>query len=269
MIESLQKDNLVKPESKQYESELIKILNNITVKNSKQYAEKLSVLLNKDDKYSPWTVNYIIIKRITSQSQRLQDYARTFTMTRNSKFIHRIIQECIEIFLRILSQKKLVSTQNDEVVKNVSSFLGHMTLRQNKPLLEKYIDLKQLIVEGFLRKDVLSMIIIIVCKIIKDCQLQTVFSFKNPFVLGLTRMLHEILSDFRDMLDSRPQKEIEILFKELKTDGKNKLLREIINPETENFEAINILQRIKEAPYINDFIMEEPTEKEYFEEQKR
>lgn len=66
-----------------------------------------------------------------------------------------------------------------------------MTLAGNRPLYQKELDLKQLLVEGY-ESDKKKLVVTFVCRILKACQNSFVFKSQNPWVKANLEVLKEI-----------------------------------------------------------------------------
>lgn len=73
----------------------------------------------------------------------------------------------------------------------MGSFVGMLTFASNRPIMRCDVDLKQLLVEGFLKKNKLA--IIFVCRVMKEATKDhlKVFHKKNPFIKSLLEILKE------------------------------------------------------------------------------
>ncbi|RCH87894.1 hypothetical protein CU098_006261 [Rhizopus stolonifer] len=107
--------------------------------------------------------------------------------------------------------------------KNLGSWLGKITLAINRPILDKYIAIKELLLQGYDTQR-LTIIIPLVCKILEQGPKGKVFVPPNPWVMTILRLLIEI-DKFSNLIPDL-KGEIEALFKILSVNPKE------INPSS-------------------------------------
>ena len=97
---------------------------------------------------------------------------------------------CINRFLILGSHEKILN-QTKNILKNLGVWLGLLTLTREKPIVLKYLNIKNLLVDAF-HKDKLSFVLPLVCKILEQSKGSTVFKLNNPWLSVILYLLNEI-----------------------------------------------------------------------------
>lgn len=91
---------------------------------------------------------------------------------------------------------KPVDNQQRSMLKQylaaLGSFIGAITLAYNTPIKRSDLDLKQLLLQGYFHEQ-RKIIIIFVCKILREAYKSTVFKISNPWMNSLLQIIYEIL----------------------------------------------------------------------------
>ena len=198
------------------------IFNNLSNTNLEQKEKDLVAALNAS--HLPWLCQYIVIKRAAQEanyhSLYLQFCDRLDKKPTFSQLMKNIISCTIENIKTLLEDDKITSSSSvRSLLKNLGSWLGSLTLQKNKPILQKDLDFKQLIVDAY-DKGRLIAVIPFIAKVIDSCANSRIFRPPNPWtmmVLGLLAELHP-MSDLKLNIKF----EVEVLCKSL-----NKELKDI------------------------------------------
>ncbi len=198
------------------------IFNNLSNTNLEQKEKDLVAALNAS--HLPWLCQYIVIKRAAQEpnyhSLYLQFCDRLDKKPTFSQLMKNIIACTIENIKTLLEDDKITSSSSvRSLLKNLGSWLGSLTLQKNKPILQKDLDFKQLIVDAY-DKGRLIAVIPFIAKVIDSCANSRIFRPPNPWtmmVLGLLAELHP-MSDLKLNIKF----EVEVLCKSL-----NKELKDI------------------------------------------
>ena len=198
------------------------IFNNLSNTNLEQKEKDLVGALNSS--HLPWLCQYIVIKRAAQEpnyhSLYLQFCDRLDKKPTFSQLMKHVIACTIENIKTLLEDDKITSSSSvRSLLKNLGSWLGSLTLQKNKPILQKDLDFKQLIVEAY-DKGRLIAVIPFIAKVIDSCANSRIFRPPNPWtmmVLGLLAELHP-MSDLKLNIKF----EVEVLCKSL-----NKELKDI------------------------------------------
>jgi CCR4-NOT transcription complex subunit 1 len=198
------------------------IFNNLSNTNLEQKEKDLVCALNAS--HLPWLCQYIVIKRAAQEanyhSLYLQFCDRLDKKPTFAQLMKGVISCTIDNIKTLLADDKITSSSSvRSLLKNLGSWLGSLTLQKNKPILQKDLDFKQLIVEAY-DKGRLIAVIPFIAKVIDSCANSRIFRPPNPWtmmVLGLLAELHP-MSDLKLNIKF----EVEVLCKSL-----NKELKDI------------------------------------------
>lgn len=108
-------------------------------------------------------------------------------------------------------EKSLVQVEKN-MVKNLGSWIGQLTLARSKPIALKYMNIKNILVDAYPNK--LPTILPIICKIL-ECSKDSIFTPKSPWLKPIICVLEEIR---RKKIKTSMQIEILLLFRSLGID---------------------------------------------------
>jgi CCR4-NOT transcription complex subunit 1 len=77
------------------------------------------------------------------------------------------------------------------MLRNIGLFLGEITLSMNKPLLDRHLNLKELLCYGY-EHGLLIVVSSLVCKILEGTKSSKVFKLPNPWLLGVLGLIKEL-----------------------------------------------------------------------------
>lgn len=98
----------------------------------------------------------------------------------------------------MLGSNELLEDGKRKLLKSLGSWIGALTIGRNKPILIKYLDLKELLIQAYQHGKLLA-IIPFTCRIMDSCNTSTVFATSNPWVTAILSLLVEIM-DQPDLL---------------------------------------------------------------------
>lgn len=112
----------------------------------------------------------------------------------------------------IKSEKCKHSSGERSILKNLGSWLGQLTIAKQRPVLQKDLDLKQLLIEAFETGRLIA-VLPFVTRVLEPAKNSKVFGPPNPWVMAILSLLVEIYY-FPD-LKLNNKFEIERLFKQV------------------------------------------------------
>ncbi|CDK28728.1 unnamed protein product [Kuraishia capsulata CBS 1993] len=179
------------------------IVNNMTSKNLSSRVDELKSLLLKE--YYEWFSVYLVRQRAKTEPNNHKLYAGLVDGINSALFDSHVIQITLQQIAALLnsshsSDSELGSSEKTHL-KNLGAWLGLVTLARNKPIRQKNLSLKLLLIEAYdLGK--LDVIIPFVCKIIDQTKHSRVFRYPNPWTLGILQVLKElyVVADLKLML---------------------------------------------------------------------
>lgn len=191
--------------------------------------------------------NYLIAKRVCLEKDRLFIFYDLVNLMDLKLLFSQMTKDTITIARKLISSDDLSKDQNQKIVlKNLGTWLGLITLNRNRPILNKEINLKELLVEGY-QNGKLLVFISFVTRILEGSIKSKVFHQKNPYILGLLNLLLEFYHSKK--IAQNAKFEIELFFKKLESDPSKQI------------PATNILSKLKPSNDNQDFKKEEETVK--------
>lgn len=187
------------------------IVNSLVATNIGEKSQEICTLL--EPKYYDHFAQYLVAKRVSVESNNLELYLATLKKMNSPGFLKAILRATyFDINLLLSTELVLSPGPERNLLKCLGLWLGELTVARNKPPLAKYLNLKRLILEGYLRNR-LSAAVPLVCKILISCAKSKVFKPPNPWLMSLLSLLAETyqLADLKLNIKF----EIEVVFQKL------------------------------------------------------
>ncbi|SAM86011.1 related to CDC39-transcriptional regulator protein [Ustilago bromivora] len=166
-----------------------------------------------------WFSNYLVLQRISIEPNNHGLYAQFLDGLEAKGLMTYILHETLSKCQMLLNSDKTVqSTQERNLLKNLGSWLGSLTLARDKPIRHRNIVFKDLLIQGY-DSNRLIVAIPFVCKVMDQCAKSNVFKPPNPWLMAVLRLMVE-LYQFAE-LKLNLKFEIEVLFKGLDVELKD------------------------------------------------
>ena len=192
------------------------ILNSITKNNLNEKAKELKNIINNEN-IERWFSNFFIQNRISLENNNHQIYNDLITLIDSNDLNKYMNKDTIFYIRKLLNSENLEKSIGEQnVLKNLGSWLGIITLSKNRPILAKDLDMKELILDAY-ENGKLNIIIIFISKIIEHSAKTKVFNPKNPWIQAILSLLQEV--KLIPNLKTKIKFEIENLFKKLELDN--------------------------------------------------
>ena len=166
------------------------IINNLAPNN---FDQKLADMKERyEELYARWLANYLVDQRVSTELNNHQLYLR-FLDALNSKPLGKFVlhETYAKSALLLNSEKTKTSLPERNVLKNLGSWLGQITIARDKPIKHKNLSIKDLLIEGA-DSDRLVVAIPFVCKILEAASKSKVFRPPNPWLMAVLQFLMEI-----------------------------------------------------------------------------
>ena len=187
------------------------VFNNVSMQNLEQKALETRVLLEAP--FLPWLGNYLVAKRISTQPNFHTLYMAFLLKLESPELLNAVLISVFHNVSKLLDSPKITtSTSERSLLKNLGSWLGQMTLARNKPILQRRLDVKELLCQGFETGRLIA-VTPFVAKIMEGGKESRVFRPPNPWIMGLMGALRELYD--LDDLKMNIKFEIEVLCKNL------------------------------------------------------
>lgn len=194
------------------------LFNNLSKNSAAEKVDELKRLLGGSGEYLAWAAQYLVVKRVSTESNFHAVYSEFVDLVALDSFSTAVLAETyrnIKILLR--SDKGSANFSDRTLLKNLGHWLGLRTLAKNRPILSEDLDLKTLIYEAYNRstEDMLY-VIPFVAKILESANQSVVFRPPNPWLVGILAVLAELQREENVKLNLKF--EIEVLCKSLAVD---------------------------------------------------
>lgn len=220
----LKVDHIFHESSREDESEVVEqpddnvkdrihfIVNNMSISNLEAKIPEVRKMLLPA--YHAWLANYLVVKRISTQPNYHTVYLIFIEKLMRPELEREILKRTLQNARKLLTSGTITTnSQQRSLLKNLGSWLGVFTLARNKPLLQRDLDLKELLYVGYETGHLIA-VTPFVAKILEGCKKSKIFKPPNPWVMGLIHAMSEIY-DVPD-LKLNLKFEIEVLFKSFK-----------------------------------------------------
>lgn len=124
------------------------LINNLSMDNLDSKTRELTEHIRSD--FFPWFSNYMVVKRVTQESNFQPLYLALLDRFGDSK-LSQVMLKTTYHYIKILLAADRIRTVTGErtLLKNLGSWLGRLTLGRNRPVLFKELDLKGSILEAY------------------------------------------------------------------------------------------------------------------------
>lgn len=182
------------------QSRLIFLLNNLEInKMDERLLSEFKTLLDVDV-VQKWFSKILVYKRAAQENINLHTMLTNYNALMNKlnkkTLFTQVLKDtygCIHKYLSMpLAQSDKVN-QRKNILKNLGIWLGHLTLKREKPIVLKYLNLKTLLFDAC-QNNKLPLVLPLVCKILEQSKDTTVFKAKNPWLSVILGLLCEIKS---------------------------------------------------------------------------
>ncbi|QSL65151.1 hypothetical protein MERGE_002456 [Pneumocystis wakefieldiae] len=201
--------------SESVQDKILFIINNMSHGNLDQKTEELRECLL--ERYYSWFSKHLV-KRASTEPNYHSLYFQLLNTLNIDLLKHQILHETYaNIILLLNSEKTMLSTMERVFLKNLGSWLGGITLSQNRPIKHNNIAFKELLLEGYDSKR-LMVVLPFTCKVLEQAANSKVFKPPNAWLMGILKLLAELYESADIKLNLKF--EIEVLCKKLDLDIK-------------------------------------------------
>ena len=142
------------------------------------------------ERHWEYLAHYIVVKRASIEPNFHATYLAFLEHApRLQPLVLTKSYENVRVLLE--SDKIRVSTSERSLLKNLGMWIGALTLGKNRPILQRDLDLKALILRAY-EGALLIAVIPFVCKILDACRSSRVFRLPNPWLQAVFGLLKEV-----------------------------------------------------------------------------
>ncbi|KAL7319889.1 CCR4-NOT core subunit cdc39 [Mucor circinelloides] len=190
------------------------LINNLSATNMRSKTVELKQLLQKST--WGWFSHYLVVRRVSIEPNNHELYAALLDELEMQHLTDTVIEETyLNIHLLLQSENIVKSSSDRNLLKNLGTWLGRLTIAKNKPIRHKDLSFKDLLV-GAYEKNQLAVAIPLVCKVLQHAVHSKIFKPPNPWLMGSLKVLAELY--WTEGLKLNLKFEIEILYKTLNLD---------------------------------------------------
>lgn len=226
------------------------IFNNLSETTMEDKVKEMLELL--DTEYIPFFSVYVVVKRASIESNFHRLYLSMLEgMDPEAPTLFKVVYETMYKRVKVLlaSDAIVTSTSERKVLKSLGSWIGALTLGRNKPVLQRNLDLKELLMDAYSRGR-LTAIFPFVSKVLEASRGSRVFKTTNPWIRGILSLMKEIYSVLDLKLGMRF--ELRLLCKSLNVDVNkvtaSELLRNRPAPDKNNNQDFNTKKSASASP---------------------
>ena len=187
------------------------LVNNLTMANVEVKSKELAALVPPS--LHPWFVNYLVVKRASQEPNFHPVYVNLVERWGDKPLRQSFVRWTVH-YCKVMLGSKLLKTNSSErtLLKNLGAWLGKLTLAANRPVLQKDLDVKAIIIEAYEGGRMLP-VLSFVRNLLEPCSDSKAFRPPNPWVMAILSLLAEIYQ--MEGLKTSLKFEVELLFKQL------------------------------------------------------
>ena len=192
------------------QEKVVFFFNNVTEQNLKTKIGQIETAISSQNQQ--WFAHSLVEGRAKVEPNNQPLYMAILELLSNKSLWSEVLRETLTSVQRLLNaESTLQSAADRKFLKNLSTWLGSLTLARNKPIKHKDIAFLDLLVEGFyMQKTIL--VIPFTCGVLAQGVRSRVFKPPNPWVVEVIAALMELYKEGNIKLNLKF--EIEVLLKE-------------------------------------------------------
>ena len=207
------KDDIINLEKIITQSKLI--MENNSQKDILEKVSEINKFLGNDEKKNQ-IFAFILVTSKINQSKNIPFFNELFSRI-NSLFLYKYVLKYTIKYIHVLLkiENLYIEKKYFDILKNLGTWLGLITILKNKPIMVKDIDFRELITTSF-QKGKLITTIPFVCKVFAFISKSKIFNSNNPWINSILCLLKEIF--VMHNLNNLIRKEIQNFFEIIKID---------------------------------------------------
>ncbi|RMZ53881.1 hypothetical protein APUTEX25_005627, partial [Auxenochlorella protothecoides] len=139
----------------------------------------------------PWFVTYTTVQRAAQEANQQDVYVAVVDGWGDRALAAAFVRSSIKYVRVILDSHAVIRTSERTLLRNLASFLGKQTLAKNKPVLQRDLDLKELMLSAY-ETGRLHPILCFVRSLLEVGLVSRVFRPPNPWFMGLLALMAEV-----------------------------------------------------------------------------
>ena len=190
------------------------LLNNLSASTVLSKVNGLKEIMQS--KFYPWFAEHLVNQRALLEPNYHSLYLELLAKYNDPVLSEEVLNDSYTTVVALMNSEDIENSSADRSqLKNLASWIGGLTIGQNKPVLHRFIAFKDMLLEGH-ELNRLILVIPFSREVLKHASGSRIFSPPNPWLMGIVRLLKEFY-EFAD-LKINLQFEIECLCRDLKLD---------------------------------------------------
>ncbi|KAI8142365.1 CCR4-Not complex component, Not1-domain-containing protein [Fennellomyces sp. T-0311] len=224
------------------QDKILFIINNLARDNFDSKTEDLKQHLTVSS--YQWFSDYLVVKRASIEPNYHELYLLLLDALGSPLLYKHVLRETfVNIKILLNSAKTASSSSERSLLKNLGAWLGGLTLAKDRPIKQKNVSFKDLLLEGYDNKR-LIVIIPFVCKVLEQGAKSRVFKPPNPWLMAVLKLLVELYHSAELRLNLKF--EIEVLCKSLQVNLEGIEPTSLLNAERPKQKPFSITGRFGE-----------------------
>ncbi len=207
----------VKKPAPAIEDKLMLSLNMITESDYMTIKDATVKYMEADPNTLPWLA-YTLVSRAAAQQNNQQLYIKFINAIQNKQLFNTVLNNTCNEIKYVLETNKGNGDPDDKTkktIKNMGIFLGLITIADNKPILAKDLDLKEILIDGYSNGDI-TLPLILVCQVLRQTVNSRVFKPNNPWVRAIFSIIADLMNVPAVTTSFGLRSEITLLYDQLK-----------------------------------------------------
>ena len=192
------------------QEKVVFFFNNVSEQNMKSRFGQLQEALQ--DRHLQWFASFLVEGRAKVEPNYQPLYLDILNLLGNKSLWNEVLRETYVSVQKMLNAESTMQSPSERKnLKNLSTWLGSLTIARDKPIKHKNVSFLDLLIEG-LETQRLILVIPFTCNVLAQGTRSIVFKPPNPWVTEIIAALVELYFHFDIKLNSKF--EIEVLCKE-------------------------------------------------------
>lgn len=192
------------------QEKVVFFFNNVSEQNLQSRLAQLQEAL--EDIHPQWFANFLVEGRAKVEPNYQPLYLDILVLLGNKALWNEVLRETyVSVKEMLNAESTMQSASERKNLKNLSIWLGSLTIARDKPIKHRNISFLELLIEGF-ETQRLNLIIPFTCNVLVQGTKSVVFKPPNPWVVEIMATLLELYFHFDIKLNHKF--EIEVLIKE-------------------------------------------------------
>lgn len=205
------KSDIYEDPDEETQEKVVFFFNNVSEQNLNAKLTQLQEALQ--DRHHQWFAYFLVEQRAKVEPNYQQLYLDLLKLLGNKSLWNEVLRETYVSVQKIMNAESTMKSASERKnLKNLSSWLGSLTIARDKPIKQRNVSFKDLLIEGF---DTQRLLIVIpfTCNVLIQAAKSVVFKPPNPWIIEIIRLLCELYHHADIKLNQKF--EIEVLCKEL------------------------------------------------------